>query len=81
MARVLLFGRLADLAGWRERAYEPTPPRLHQLRARIAEDDAALGAALEGPGVQTAVDKTLVRGDTGLNPGAEVAFLPPMSGG
>jgi len=54
---------------------------LYQLRARIAEDDAALGAALEGPGVQTAVDKTLVRGDLALAPGAEVAFLPPMSGG
>ncbi len=81
MARVLLFGRLADVAGWRERSYEPTPGRLGQLRALLAQGDSALGAALEGPGVQAAVDKTLVRGDTALRPGAEVAFLPPMSGG
>jgi len=81
MARVLLFGRLADVAGWRERAYEPTPARLCQLRALICGEDSALGAALEGPGVQAAVDKTLVRGDIALKPGAEVAFLPPMSGG
>ncbi len=81
MARVLLFGRLADLAGWRERIYEPPPGRLTALRARIAAEDAALGAALSGPGVQAAVNKTLVRGDIALTPGAEVAFLPPMSGG
>jgi molybdopterin synthase sulfur carrier subunit len=47
----------------------------------LAQGDSALGAALEGPGVQAAVDKTLVRGDIALRPGAEVAFLPPMSGG
>jgi molybdopterin synthase sulfur carrier subunit len=81
MARVLLFGRLADVAGWRERAYEPTPDCLGQLRALLAQEDQALGAALEGPGVQAAVNKTLVRGDITLTPGAEVAFLPPMSGG
>jgi molybdopterin synthase sulfur carrier subunit len=81
MARVLLFGRLADLAGWRERSYEPTPGRLGELRALMAREDAALGAALDGPGVQAAVNKTLIRGDIALTTGAEVAFLPPMSGG
>jgi len=81
MARVLLFGRLADVAGWRERAYEPTPARLGQLRVLLAQEDLALGKALEGPGVQAAVDKMLIRGDIPLRPGAEVAFLPPMSGG
>jgi molybdopterin synthase sulfur carrier subunit len=81
MARVLLFGRLADLAGWRERSYEPTPAHLAELRALLAQEDSALGAALDGPGVQAAVNKTLIRGDIALTPGAEVAFLPPMSGG
>ena len=79
MARVLLFGRLSDLAGWRERQIES--PFLSALRARIAEDDPALGEALAGPGVQVAIDQMIVRGDTALNAGAEVAFLPPMSGG
>ncbi len=81
MARVLLFGALRDLAGWRERAFEPTPARLFQLKALIAGEDPALGTALERPGVQAAVDKALVRGDVALRPQAEVAFLPPMSGG
>lgn len=81
MARVLLFGRLSDLAGWRERSFEPTPPRLSALRALIAQGDPALAEALDGPGVRAAVDKVLVRGDVALPGGAEVAFLPPMSGG
>jgi len=68
MARVLLFGRLADQAGWRDRRIE-------------APDLAALRAALAAPGVQVAVDKVLVRGEATLATGAEVAFLPPMSGG
>ena len=79
--RVLLFGRLGDLAGWRERAVEPPPASLAALRALLAGEDAALGAALGGPGVQTAVDRAIVRGEARLSPMAEVAFLPPMSGG
>ena len=51
------------------------------LRALIAAEEPALDEALRGIGVQTAIDKALVRGDTALAPGVEVAFLPPMSGG
>jgi molybdopterin synthase sulfur carrier subunit len=79
MARVLLFGPLRDLAGWRER--EIDSPFLSVLRARLAEDDPELGAALGGPGVQVALDQVVVRGDAPLNARTEVAFLPPMSGG
>lgn len=79
MARVLLFGPLQDVAGWRER--EVAAATVTELRAALADEDAALGAALATPGVQTAVDQALVRGDVTLATGAEVAFLPPMSGG
>ena len=79
--RVLLFGALSDLAGWRERRIEPAAASLSALRMRLAQDDAALGAALLGPGVQAAVDKVVARGDAPLHPEAEIAFLPPMSGG
>ena len=79
MARVLLFGRLSDVAGWRERQVDS--PFLSALRARLADEDAALGEALAGPGVQVALDQVIVRGDAALSAGAEVAFLPPMSGG
>jgi molybdopterin synthase sulfur carrier subunit len=79
VARVLLFGRLADVAGWRER---DIPARtLAELRGRIATDDPALFEALQAPAVRTAVDLSLVSLDVDLGPDSEVAFLPPMSGG
>ena len=79
MARVLLFGRLADIAGWRAR--EVAGDRLSAVRAALAAHDAALGTALGGGGVQVAVDQAIVRGDAALTARSEVAFLPPMSGG
>lgn len=79
MARVLLFGRLADLAGWRER--EIPADSLSELRGRIAADDPGLFEALQAPAVRTAVDQELVSLDVTLRPHSEVAFLPPMSGG
>jgi sulfur-carrier protein len=79
--KVLLFGRLSDLAGWRERSFDPAPASLAALRALLAAEDAGLGAALGGRGVQAAVDKVIVRGEAALGARSEVAFLPPMSGG
>ena len=78
MAKVLLFGRFADLAGWREKSLEAAS--LSQLRALLSADPR-LAEALAGPSVQVAVDKTLVRTDIALTATSEVAFLPPMSGG
>lgn len=79
--KVLLFGRLRDVAGWRERTLDTPPANLAALLAQLASEDPALGDALAGPGVQAAVDRAIVRGDCALSPGAEVAFMPPMSGG
>jgi len=79
VARVLLFGRLSDVAGWRERAFDAAS--LSSLKALIGRQGPELAQALAGPGVQTAVDKVLVRGDAPLGDRQEVAFLPPMSGG
>ena len=79
MARVLLFGRLADQAGWRDRSVDASS--LAALRAALSADDPELAEALAGPGVQVAVDKAIVRGEAALAAATEVAFLPPMSGG
>ena len=79
MARVLLFGPLRDLAGWREREVEAAS--LADLRSLLTREDADLGAALCGKGVQVAVDQAIIRGDASLGARSEVAFLPPMSGG
>jgi molybdopterin synthase sulfur carrier subunit len=79
MARVLLFGPLRDLAGWRER--EIAAADLGELRSLLASEDPALGQAIAAPGVQVALNQAIVRGAVTFPPGAEVAFLPPMSGG
>jgi molybdopterin synthase sulfur carrier subunit len=81
MTRVLLFGRLRDVAGWRETELSPASTSLTDLKRRLAEAWPDLGAALAGQGVQIAVDRVLTRGDAQLSPSAEVAFMPPMSGG
>jgi molybdopterin synthase sulfur carrier subunit len=81
MTRVLLFGRLRDVAGWRETNIEPAPDSLAALKRHIGRTWPDLAVALTGPGVQAVVDRALVRGDVALAAGAEVAFMPPMSGG
>lgn len=79
MARVLLFGRLADIAGWRDRELESAS--IGALRAQLSAEDAQLAEALAAPGVQVALDQAIQRGDAALTARSEVAFLPPMSGG
>ena len=81
MGKVLLLGRLRDVAGWRERVIDPLPATLSSLRTHLSEQDAQLGEALAGPGVQAAVNKIIARGDVALAANDEIAFLPPMSGG
>jgi molybdopterin synthase sulfur carrier subunit len=81
MAKVLMLGRLRDVAGWRERTLDAPPATVSALRALLAREDPVLGEALAGRGVQAAVNKALVRADAAIAPGDEIAFLPPMSGG
>ena len=78
MARVLLFGRYADAAGWREREMQAT--RLSEL-TRALQADVQLAEALARPGGQVAVNQAIVRDDRELGPADEVAYLPAMSGG
>lgn len=79
MARVTMFGRLADAAGWRERAYEADT--LASLIVRIGEDAPDLARALQSPSVSVIVNDVLTRGNARLGDDDQVAFLPPMSGG
>lgn len=77
MARVLLFGRLADIAGWRERVFEPTPASLSALKALVAALDPALAEALDGKGVTAAVARVAVRGDVALSPASRSPSCRP----
>jgi len=79
MARVLMFGALAEVAGWREQTLEAGT--LADLRALLTEANPALGERLSGPGVFAVVNKAMVRGDCVLAVDDEVGFVPPVSGG
>ena len=79
MARVLMFGALAEAAGWRERAFDAGS--LSVLRSMLSAEDAGLGERLSGPGVCAIVNTEMVRGDLPLTAADEVAFIPPVSGG
>lgn len=79
MARVLMFGALQQLAGWRERTIDASS--LDDLRALLAVEDGVLGERLAGPGVFAVVNQNMVRGDQPLDADDEVAFVPPVSGG
>jgi len=78
MARVLLFGSLADVAGWRER--EMAGDSVEALRTALAQDER-LAERLARPGLMTVVNQVVVRGDHPVGPNDEVAFAPPVSGG
>ncbi|WGM48913.1 hypothetical protein KOAAANKH_03827 [Brevundimonas sp. NIBR10] len=79
MARVLMFGALAEAAGWRERVIDAGS--LDALRAMLADEDAGLGERLSGPGTCAILNAEMVRGDRPLSASDEVAFIPPVSGG
>lgn len=73
--KVLLFGRLAEIAGARVLEYRATDTDglFAALCADFPEMDRHTTAM--------AVNRAAIRENTLLNPGDEVALLPPYSGG
>ena len=70
---VLFFGRLAGL----EAAAPSAPIAAGDFRDRLTQTLPELA----DPAVKMAVNQRLVDEETIVNPGDEIAFLPPMSGG
>jgi sulfur-carrier protein len=83
VARILFFGRLADLAGGRERTVNLNGPmEIGAIIAAISADAPDLAEALAKPSVRVAVNRAIAPGRRGrAGPGDEIAFLPPVSGG
>jgi molybdopterin synthase sulfur carrier subunit len=82
-ARILFLGRLAEIAGGRERALPlGAPASLAEIVEALGRGDPELAAALAAPSVRVAVNQQIQRGREGrAGPGDEIAFLPPVSGG
>lgn len=76
--KVVMLGRLAEIAGWRDR--EVSAQTVADLIAVLSVEDPELGAALKHPRVRVVVDQEI--SDRAVLTGArEVAFLPVVSGG
>jgi len=80
--RVVFLGPLAERFGGRERLVGAPEQgfKLDELKALLTLGREELRPSLEPP-VRAAVDREFVTGDAGVQPGQEVAFLPPFSGG
>ena len=77
MIRVLLFGGLQDRAGWREKSLSFTGT-LNELRETL-EKSHGLSAASDA--VLFAIDGVFAQGADTIPADAEVAIMPPVSGG
>lgn len=77
---ILFFAQARERAGRSEAVLElPEGASLADLGERLRRDYPTLADLL--PTVALAVDGELARADRALRPGAEVALLPPVSGG
>jgi molybdopterin converting factor small subunit len=80
--RVLFFGKLAEIAGGRERQAPPGLATLDAVVTWACEGDAALREALGAKGVRIAVNQAIVHeAMVALGGNDEIAFMPPLSGG
>jgi len=78
--RILLFAGLREQAGWAEQQWLANPNDDARLTPR------QLWLKLQLPGdldqaVRVSINRQFADADTPLQPGDELAFLPPISGG
>jgi len=74
--RILAFGRVAEIM--KRSTWETDAVRdLHELETALV----AAFPALKGQRFVVAVDRKVVHDNVRLEPGSEVALLPPFSGG
>ena len=78
--QVLLFARARELAG-KDRVDIPLPLKatVGELRRRLVEEQPALATVVDRSAL--AVNNEFVDDSAILPPGAEIALIPPVSGG
>ena len=79
--KILMFGRLADVAGAEIRLDDSEGCTVAELRDRLAQLHPNLGPALSKVGVRACVDDTVVPENHELTGDTEGEFLPAVSGG
>jgi len=77
--RILLFAGLREQAGWGDRHWPAPAATATTLTPRQLWQDLQLPGPLDS--VRIAINQQFAEPDTPLQPGDELAFLPPISGG
>jgi molybdopterin synthase sulfur carrier subunit len=78
--RILLFAELRERAGWGEHHWPTNPGCAAGPTPRELWLHLELSGELD-PQVRIAINREFADADTPLQPGDELAFLPPISGG
>jgi molybdopterin synthase sulfur carrier subunit len=73
---LLCFGQLAEALGWTQRQV-PCPVDTDTLRTQLLESFPQLSTMR----FTIAINRHIVHTNTGLEPGNQVALMPPFSGG
>lgn len=84
MTKLLFFGRARDAAGCSEMICElpASVETVADLRTWLHQHDSNLGNVLIARDIRVAADHTIcVSESTSIRGAAEIAFMPPMSGG
>ena len=79
--RIRFFGSLAEAIGREAEVAVPTGAQVGDVRRKLAELYPQAAAMLGRPAVRACIDDRMAAEDEGVPPGAELAFLPPLSGG
>ena len=81
--RIRLFAALRESAGWAEQTWPWPPAAPGSEAATLTPGDLWRALALPGAlgEVRVAINQQFAAADTPLQPGDELAFLPPISGG
>jgi molybdopterin converting factor small subunit len=82
MARILFFGKLAELAGTREIVLQ-SPISVSAIKQILGAPNAALALELSHPTTRAALNLEVLGHDDDpvVNSNDELAFMPPVSGG
>ena len=82
MIKVLFFAQLRERLNCSEISLQlDTSLTVENLRQQLAAESDLWQQCLENGKVLIAVNQTMAQPDTLINPGDEVAFFPPVTGG
>lgn len=81
MIKVLFFAQTRELVGVDELQLDGEFSSVEQVRAHLAEQQGKWDLALEPGKLLAAVNQSIVPLDHLVEPGDEVAFFPPVTGG